>query len=87
MSKQFYDRMRAEAEAAWDKLSGVKRFLARYCGWKWYIGHKKHDELSYEKPFYIWWCSSCKSPAKNYSHGHGYARYLYCRSCSARRPL
>ena len=81
MNEQFHDRMRAEAKVAWDKLWGIQRFLARYCGRKWYIGHKKHDDLPYEKAFYVWWCSACKGPAKNHSQGTGHNRYLYCQTC------
>jgi len=72
-----------EVSVAWWKLSWVKRFFAKYFGWKWRLGEEQPDGFTRPTTFYAFWCRACGSPAKDYSHGH--IQYLFCRNCRTER--
>lgn len=85
MKRPMYAGVRGERWIAWRKLWRIKRFLAKQCGWKWYLGHEPGIGGAIDV-MYLFWCKGCHHPSRSRFWGGRHAKYLLCEHCFTHHP-
>ncbi len=71
------------ARKVWDDTSAMVKWVLQRGSFIKYIGIEQPEGATAPLTFYLFWCSRCERPAKDYAHGFSGKQSVVCSGCGA----